>query len=898
MTEILKQIVSSLVGLVVALQASVVSLPNNLNTAAVGEVAGDSVAIKAFPSAEGFGQNTVGGRGGKIIEVTNLNDTGTGSLRACAEAAGPRTCVFRVGGTIALNSDIRIQAANSYLTIAGQTAPGDGVQLKNHHVSVSYGAHDVIIRFIKVREGADQAPENINDCAGIAIYGPGNTPVSNVIVDHSSFEWTCEDAVNVYATVTDITIQWSLIGEGLDEADYPRADNKAMIAGENGSTKLTMHHNLFATMGSRLPLIKGVNVVDFRNNLIYDWVYCTAGSMGLTGEVTRVNFVGNNYISGPDTNLGCAQNHGIISVGGDTKIYLEDNRAPRCPNSCPTNEWDIGIPYHNLSLAPEATFRSYTPFSAPSVITTTSGNLESVLVPNVGATKPVRDSMDSRIINYVSTRTGHAGRRTETLPVLNSGTPPVDSDHDGMPDSWENSHGLNSSNASDGSAVSSSGYTFVENYLNELAGDTVPAFNNLNSSASASTPASASIPTYSQYLIAHLSLDETSGAVASDSSGNNYPGTLLNGPVWTTGKMGNALSFDGANDSVDLGDINNLDSLSALTVSYWVKFNDLSNSNQHIVSKRPANGTTGWGTQTGSDSLLFLLGGNNTLSVVSTNNGTISAGNWYHVTMTFDGSQSTEAGRAKIYLNGQQAATTRASWSAPVPASLSANSEHVWFGYPTDPYDSYLKGVLDDVRIYNYVLSQSEIQILYSNISSTQTSAVVSAQTSTTASSQTSASVSSQTSSSGSSSSDSSYTSITTSNPSSSSSVSGSAMSYTPAAASISKNIALGARGFDVTTLQNFLVRQGYLTADNATGYFGYLTQTAVQKFQKANNIVSSGGPNSTGYGAVGPATRAKINTFLGSSSSASVQSLQEQIKILQAMVNELILKLQKMQKN
>ena len=153
-------------------------------------------AVKAFPTAEGFGANAVGGRGGRVIEVTNLNDSGPGSLRACAEATGPRICVFRIGGTIALNSPISINGPNSYLTMAAQTAPGDGIQLKNWYVTIGSGAHDVIIRHLRFREGTDHTPQNINnDCGGFVLYGP-NGGVSNVVLDHVSVEWVCDDSLN------------------------------------------------------------------------------------------------------------------------------------------------------------------------------------------------------------------------------------------------------------------------------------------------------------------------------------------------------------------------------------------------------------------------------------------------------------------------------------------------------------------------------------------------------------------------------------------------------------------------------------------------------------------------------------------------------------------------------
>lgn len=184
---------------------------------------------KAFPSAEGFGAYAKGGRGGSVIEVTTLADSGPGSLRACAQATGPRTCVFRVGGTINLNSDIVLRETNSFLTIAGQTAPGGGVQLKNWGLNVTGGAHDVVVRYLKIRKGTDQSPQDINnDCNGILIWGASAAgPTRNVIVDHASVSWTCDDTVQTYSRATDVTVQWTLIGEGLTGDDYKNSVGKA-----------------------------------------------------------------------------------------------------------------------------------------------------------------------------------------------------------------------------------------------------------------------------------------------------------------------------------------------------------------------------------------------------------------------------------------------------------------------------------------------------------------------------------------------------------------------------------------------------------------------------------------------------------------------------------------------
>ncbi|MHC4487218.1 MAG: hypothetical protein ACYS4T_18795, partial [Planctomycetota bacterium] len=170
-----------------------------------GPVAAET--LKAFPSAEGYGANAKGGRGGRVIEVTNLNDSGTGSFRAAVMATGPRIVVFRVGGTIVLKSPLYPDADNSYLTIAGQTAPGDGIQLKGAAFGLRYGIHDVIVRHLKVRPGPVSSEEN----DGFVIGGGISSPVTHdIIVDHCSVYWGQDEGISISNNAEDVTYQWCI----------------------------------------------------------------------------------------------------------------------------------------------------------------------------------------------------------------------------------------------------------------------------------------------------------------------------------------------------------------------------------------------------------------------------------------------------------------------------------------------------------------------------------------------------------------------------------------------------------------------------------------------------------------------------------------------------------------
>lgn len=467
--------------------------------------------VKAFPTAEGFGANAIGGRGGRVIEVTHTRDDGSaGGLRQCVEATGPRTCVFRVGGTIALSRSLNVQAANSYLTVAGQTAPGDGIQIINHDFNISYGAHDVILRFVRLRRGtaALTSTSSRQECNGISPYGATQGPIAyhtyNIIIDHSDIYWSCGDSSGAWGWVTDFTLQWSIVGEGLAYSDFPNmldggSYGKGILIGggfrvdEPYAITASIHHNLFAHNQARLPNITSGKIVDYRNNIVYDYQGCRAANFGHGLPVdgfpdfsVNANVVGNIWLAGPN-GVGSTTCRSLGTIGGSqTKLYVKDNRTQVCPTgagTCSGNEWnDMGLIDDLLESqagtvvwSSEAKFRAANPFASPTVVTTPARDLQALLEARVGATKPVRDALDAKVIADLRNGTGYPGRNGDPLPNLQSGTPPADTDRDGMPDSWETARGLNPNNASDGALKSAiNDYTNLENYLNELAGDPIP----------------------------------------------------------------------------------------------------------------------------------------------------------------------------------------------------------------------------------------------------------------------------------------------------------------------------------------------------------------------------------------------------------------------------------------
>ncbi|MDX9881385.1 MAG: T9SS type A sorting domain-containing protein [Prolixibacteraceae bacterium] len=433
--------------------------------------------IPAFYGAEGFGANTPGGRGGIICEVTNLNDAGTGSLREClSEKQGPRIVVFRTGGTIELSSPVVMSGEDdSFVTVAGQTAPGGGIQIKNHGIIIKSGAHDIVIRYLRIRPGNGSGQTEI-DTDAIEIWGNTSTSVKNIVVDHVSMEWAMDENISVWGNVSDITIQYCIIAEARKTGQNNEHAKGMLIGGPNAKGNISIHHNLFAQNPDRSPRSGAPNHVDFVNNIIYNWGNNNNTMFGdyenLYGSMgTQVNLINNFWKKGTDS----SPNHNdVVWVKPKTKIYLKGNRGPKCPSGCSVNEWDIGIREEvgpSWLPANEIVYRSPEQFETPAITTyETSQAIDSVL-KKAGAIVPSRDAVDIKIVNDVK---NDAGSLTDNnpYPVLAAGTPPMDTDGDGMPDEWEMSRGLDPNDNSDQNGdINGDGYTNIEKYLGERAGD-------------------------------------------------------------------------------------------------------------------------------------------------------------------------------------------------------------------------------------------------------------------------------------------------------------------------------------------------------------------------------------------------------------------------------------------
>ena len=421
-----------------------------------------------------------------VYEVTNLNDSGEGSLRAAVEASGPRTVVFRVSGTIELESPIRIK--NPFITIAGQTAPGDGICLKKHQLSID--ADQVIIRYLRVRVG----DESGNDYDAVS-----SRYVKNIILDHISASWSVDETMSVYR-VDSITVQWCIISESMFQSNHMKGYHG--FGGIWGGNYASYHHNLLAHHASRNPRWgSGVGYTDYRNNVIYNWGYnsCYGGEKIENSYPDRFNFfevnmVANYYKPGPATQPGeVSYRIANPSFAADKDIhglwYIADNFMEG--NKVVTEDNWIGgvqIRDNNAGLSKLKLEQPWP--SMPINQQSAEEAFESVL-DHAGAILPKRDIIDTRIINETkkgeATYEGEGYKKNRKVgdssvicgiidsqndvggwPTLSSIPALPDSDHDGMPDNWEDEHKLDKNNPDDRNAIAPDGYTMLEKYLNSI----------------------------------------------------------------------------------------------------------------------------------------------------------------------------------------------------------------------------------------------------------------------------------------------------------------------------------------------------------------------------------------------------------------------------------------------
>jgi hypothetical protein len=415
----------------------------------------------SFPGAEGFGRFTTGGRGGAVYEVTNLNDDGPGSLREGISAKGSRTIIFRISGTIALQSNLEIK--NGDITIAGQTAPGDGICLKDYPLLVA--ADNVIIRYIRSRLGDIHKLQE--DAISVVFQ-------KDIIVDHCSFSWGIDEVAS-FRDNTNSTVQWCLISESLNHSYHKKGDHG--YGGIWGGKGASFYYNLIADNASRNPRFNGSRyhhepdkeIVDFRNNVIYNWGF----NSGYGGEKGQQNLIANYYKYGPGTKH---RDRIVEPWDAEGKWYVSGNFVYGFPKITADN-WKGGVQGKYAGKD-----RVNNPFPGPPVLTYSAEQAYKLVLADAGAVIPRRDPVDARIVREVREGTADFGgiwgdksgiidsqAEVGGWPVLNSLPAPEDTDHDGMPDAWESAHGLNPLDPEDRNGdLNGDGFTNLEDYLNRL----------------------------------------------------------------------------------------------------------------------------------------------------------------------------------------------------------------------------------------------------------------------------------------------------------------------------------------------------------------------------------------------------------------------------------------------
>ena len=450
-------------------------------------------ALPAFPTAEGFGSETVGGRGGVIIHVTNLNDAGAGSFREAVTTPGARTVVFDVSGNIELQTQLQI--TEPYLTIAGQTSPG-GICIAGEQVTV--GAHDVIIRHMRFRMGqasVDDPPNDPNEHDSFDIWGScagGSMDGYNVVVDHCSLSWGADETSTFTYGAHDITVQWSMFYEGLKtDANHSKGlamSNKLCPDGQPGVYNISGHHNFFASNYDRNPYIAGGNetpgLIDWRNNVAYNWY--GANNISIQGD-RRLNAVHNLSVAGPESNPQ-EGSWPITQVPSDTrvcfndecKIYVLGNLGGQRVSQ-DMDEWCVADWFNSdLISTDEQSLVEYP--AVPITITpmdwdpdSNTSVVGSEIVSKTGATKPIRDDADVSIIsdfeNHAGTIPTWKAFPDDYPPLSQDGDNPLDTDQDGMLDAWEIENGTDPNTANNNDHTFDAEYTDIEYYINTLAGD-------------------------------------------------------------------------------------------------------------------------------------------------------------------------------------------------------------------------------------------------------------------------------------------------------------------------------------------------------------------------------------------------------------------------------------------
>jgi pectate lyase len=423
-------------------------------------------AIPVIPGAAGYGVSTPAGRGGTVYRVTNIKADGAGSLKACIDGTGPRTCVFEVSGVIALTDDMTIR--NGTLTIAGQTAPSPGIMIRGGAFKVH--ASDVLIQHLRFRVGDDKIGPDPGNRDALKIEGTDAAPVQNIVIDHCTFSWSIDEVASVWGAHDNITFSNNIFAEPLNDSIHPTDDGTALekhgygvlLGSSDTGGRVTMVGNLFAHIVERNPLARSRELV-FLNNLVYDRSNMDVDLQSTDGRLTKNSIVANQFLKGPSytrtTRPVYIRTNGTNPVIVGSKVYLENNYAPdtgstlaqllsfTAGDTTPTLISTTGTrPVWNSGLV---------------ILSTASNGLYDSVLKNAGARPTDRDSADKRVVSEVKSRVG------QTINCVSAdGTLRCSKNAGGWPVYAQNRRALTL--PANHATVTSSGYTNLEVWLQQM----------------------------------------------------------------------------------------------------------------------------------------------------------------------------------------------------------------------------------------------------------------------------------------------------------------------------------------------------------------------------------------------------------------------------------------------
>jgi hypothetical protein len=781
-------------------------------------------SIPVIPGAKGFGIMTSAGRGGTVIKVTSLADSGAGTLREALMTPGRRTVIFEKSGTILLDTPITITSGN--LTVAGQTAPGLGILVTGRGIVIS--ADDVLFQHIAIRPGdapnTDPDPEerrkeqDNRDALNISVDPVNNDPtdpantIERVVVDHVSLSWSIDEVFTTWGStdpitrwrsfVKDCTVSNSIFSEALNASLHSKGPHPMGVLIGSDSTRISLNRNLLAHLGDRNPLLADdVSTVQVANNYIYRPGKAASNRMSVAvgGDFnssmvasfkTNVMMPDPN-ISGSSTRYMLVANRNPPQTGVPQPaltLYMDGNRIWNFTNETwwpnpITGQMDTNTVFGDTFTGSKTYLLAP---NEPSVFTNTNVNvpiiagdaLEAHVLQNAGARPSNRDPVDARIISQVTNRTGglinhpsdvggFPSMPVQTVQYDNLPPPTVDSDGDGYTDVEEWLQGksrevelgvpapptltatvaaapnnIGQINLSWNNVINGTGYYVLERkkgpngIYEEIARPAANATSyndaylgtgtkyyyrilahNANGDSGFSLDGSATTAEVTGRA-AHWKLDENTGLSTADSSGNGNTGALQNGPTWVTGRIGSALSFDGSptggDDAVNAGSGASVRNLGPMTVAAWIKVatvGELGNPGRIVHKATGTAPVNGWQFVTqGTNQLGFAVDftTNDLVRVSAANVYSLSA--WHHVVVTWDGTAA--ANNVVMYVNGTAVGSYETTTDA-LGSRVSDQSANIYLGNEPTNHDRTLDGALDDVRVYNRVLSLGEIRAIH-----------------------------------------------------------------------------------------------------------------------------------------------------------------------------------------